>query len=91
MLLPLATVLGLTGCSYVLSPAVSERHALPATVDDVYCFTENTQIMRIQRFRRPGTGRPALLAHCKPRDYRLWRVKHKRREIPLYSTILEYL
>jgi hypothetical protein len=27
MLLPLATVLDLTGCSYVLGPAVSERHA----------------------------------------------------------------
>ena len=30
MLLPLATVLGLTGCSYVRDPAVSERRALPA-------------------------------------------------------------
>jgi hypothetical protein len=29
MLLSLATVLGLTGCSYVRDPAVSERHALP--------------------------------------------------------------
>jgi hypothetical protein len=28
MLLPLATVLGLTGCSYVRDPAVSERRAL---------------------------------------------------------------
>ncbi len=28
MLLPLAMVLGLTGSSYVLGPAVSERHAL---------------------------------------------------------------
>jgi len=34
MLLPLATVLGLTGCSYVLGPAVSERHALPARSPD---------------------------------------------------------
>jgi len=32
MLLPLAMVLGLTGCSYVLGPAVSERHALSRAV-----------------------------------------------------------
>src|ERR1700747_258356 len=32
MLLPLPTALGLTGCSYVRDPAVSERHPLPATL-----------------------------------------------------------
>jgi hypothetical protein len=34
MLLPLITVLGLAGCRYVLGPAVSERHALPARLPD---------------------------------------------------------
>ena len=34
--LPLATVLGLTGCSYVLDPAVSERPAPPARSPDRY-------------------------------------------------------
>jgi len=36
MLLPLATVLGLTACSYVRDPAVSERHPLPAPSLDCY-------------------------------------------------------
>src|SRR5882724_1626536 len=34
MLLALATVLGQTGCSYVLGPAVSERRALPTRSTD---------------------------------------------------------
>src|SRR5207245_11676732 len=32
----LATVLGLTGCSYVRDPAVSERHPLPPPSPDCY-------------------------------------------------------
>jgi hypothetical protein len=33
MFLPVAMVLGLTGGSYILGPAVSERHALPTQLD----------------------------------------------------------
>jgi hypothetical protein len=91
MLLPLATVLGLTGCSYVLGPAVWERHTLPATIDDVY-GSPNSHIMRTHpNGFGARDGRPTSLGHCDTRDYKLLPSEHKRREIPLYSTILEYL
>jgi len=59
MLLPLATVLGLIGSGYVLGPAVSERHALAATIDDVY-GSPNSHIMRTQPDGFGGPGRAAL-------------------------------
>jgi len=54
MLLPLATVLGRTGCSYVLGPAVSERHALPARLPDT---TKNHASLRLP-WHRPRALNP---------------------------------
>ena len=52
----LATVLGRTGCNYVLGPAVSERRALPAR-------SPNSQLMLARVGSSPaaaGSGRPEI-------------------------------
>jgi hypothetical protein len=47
MLLPLATIVGLTGCSYVLGPAVSERPALPAATAGLSLLLNSVEQARL--------------------------------------------
>ena len=57
MLLPLATVLRPTGCSYVLGPAVSERRALPARPPDRHLMlTTMRQLPDTGYFREVPAG-----------------------------------
>jgi len=59
MLLALATVLGLTGWSYVLGAAVSERHALPAQPPDITKITRPFSLGRHLKLTRMGSSRTA--------------------------------
>jgi len=59
MLFAVATVLGLTGCSYVLGPAVSERHALPARSPDTTKIMRPFSLGRHRKLTRIGGRRIA--------------------------------
>jgi len=84
MLFPLATVLGLTGCSYVLGPVVSERRALPARSPDTtkimrpFSLGRHLKLTRIglcpghpeTRLRRSQSFRQFLSAEARFSDHR---------------------